>query len=156
MRHCDEYCSETSTDWLRCVYELVTCLLKLGGESMPEGDHQRRRGGRTKLYVVVNLDVDERELVLLFHSCSKFQTPGHSATNFRHPGSLLVKQIHDVQGERKRDATVGVHKDFLRQELLVALYLVQNTNREIFESSPGFQSQYARDVSRMNLPTGML
>ena len=61
-----------------------------------------------------------------------------------------------VIGKPKKGATVGVHKDSLWSELLVALYLVQNTNREIFESSPGFQSQYARDVSRMNLPTGML
>ena len=55
----------------------------------------------------------------------------------------------------RRDATVGVHNFFLMSELLDALYLVQNTNCEIFESSPGFLSQYARDTSRVNLQTGM-
>ena len=57
--------------------------------------------------------------------------------------------------EGSRDATVGVHKYFLRLEMLVALHLVQNTNCEIFESSPGSLSQHARDTSRINLQTRM-
>ena len=56
----------------------------------------------------------------------------------------------------ERDATVAVHKDFLRSELLAAPYLVQNTKCEIFESPPGFPSQYARDISRINSQMGML
>ena len=55
-----------------------------------------------------------------------------------------------------RDATVGVHEEFLRSEVLVALYLVQNTNYEVCEGSPGFLLQYARDIFRMNLQTEML
>ena len=57
---------------------------------------------------------------------------------------------------QRRDATVGVHKDFLSSEFLVALHLVQNTNCEVPESSPGFLSQCARDIFRVNLQTGML
>ena len=35
-------------------------------------------------------------------------------------------------------------------------FFVENTNGETFESSPGFLSHYARDISRMNLQTGVL
>ena len=57
-----------------------------------------------------------------------------------------------------RDATVvgGVHIFFLRSELLVALYLVQKSNCETFESSPGFLSRCASDISRMKLETETL
>ena len=56
----------------------------------------------------------------------------------------------------RRDARVGVHKDFLKSQLLVAVYLVESTLCEISESSPGFLSQYARDISRVNMQTGVL
>ena len=41
----------------------------------------------------------------------------------RNGTSILVIVIY-----HGRDATVGVHKDFLRSEFGIALYLVQNTN----------------------------
>ena len=45
-----------------------------------------------------------------------------------------------------RDATVGVLRNFLMSELLVALDVVHNTSCEIFESSPGFLPQYGREI----------
>ena len=57
---------------------------------------------------------------------------------------------------RWKDATEGVHKDFLRSKLLVSPYLVQNTAFENFESSPGLLTQNARYISRINLQKEML
>lgn len=42
------------------------------------------------------------------------------------------------------DAAVGVHKFFLRLELLGALHLVQNTTHDICESTPGIFKTYVR------------
>ena len=69
---------------------------------------------------------------------------------------LLAAMVGESNYESTTEGCYGGGAQrFLSFEFLVAFYFVQNTNCEMFESSPGFLSQYARDISGINLQTGM-